>query len=128
MTIFRTGFSDGLRPGIAFWRIKVLYHRPMPGNSRVEEVGDLFVTESTVTVKLLPSKKSGSRLIRWFSRGCVTNVRSAAKDIAYLVGRLQGRSRVVRGLTVMTDAGHGVDLEKTRLAQAIEKAGFAVLK
>ncbi len=100
----------------------------MPGKSKVEEVGDLFVTESAVTVKLLPSKKSGSRPIRWFSQGCVTNVRTAAKDIAYLVGKLQGRSRIVRGLTVMTDQGAGTDLEKTGLTQAVQKAGFTVLR
>ena len=34
-----------------------------------EEVGDLFVTETAITVKLLPSKKSGSRSIRWFEGG-----------------------------------------------------------
>jgi hypothetical protein len=100
----------------------------MRSKKKTEEVGDLFVTESMVTVKLLPSKKSGSRPIRWFSRGCVTNVRSAAKDIAYLIGKLQGRSRIVRSLTVMTDRGAGYDLAKTRLAEAIQKAGFSVLK
>ena len=100
----------------------------MPGKKVVEEVGDLFVTETMVTVKLLPSKKSGSRLIRWFSGGRVVNVRSAAKDIAYLVGRLRGRSRVVKGLTVMTDGGLSVDLDKTGLPEAVEKAGFLVLR
>lgn len=98
-------------------------------NSKVvEEVGDLFVTERTVTVKLLPSKKSGTRPIRWFSGGQVTNVLLAAKDIAYLVGKLRGRSRVVRGLTVMTDRGFHANLEKTGLTRAVKKAGFAVLK
>lgn len=101
----------------------------MAEKSRVEEVGDLFVTEKDVTIKLLPSKKEGSRPIRWFSNNCVTNVKSAAKDIRYLVGKLQGRSRVVRGLTVMTDRGlGGTDLEKTGLAQAIAMAGFNVIK
>ena len=100
----------------------------MPGKSKMEEVGDLFVTERMVTVKLLPSKKSGSRPIRWFSGGSVTNVRSAAKDIAYLVGRLQGRTRIVRGLTVMTDRGAGADIEKTGLTQAVKRAGYTVLK
>jgi hypothetical protein len=96
--------------------------------SKVEEVGDLFVTERMVAVKLLPSKKSGSRPIRWFSGGSVTNVRTAAKDIAYLVGKLQGRSRIVRGLTVMTDSGFKMNLAKTGLVEAVEKAGFTVLK
>ena len=100
----------------------------MPGKRVVEEVGDLFVTETMVTVKLLPSKKSGSRPIRWFSGGRVVNVHSAAKDIAYLVGRLRGRSRVVKGLTVMTDGGLSVDLDKTGLPEAVEKAGFFVLR
>ena len=93
-----------------------------------EEVGDLFVTETAVTVKLMPSKKSGTRPIRWFAGGRVINVRSAARDIAYLVGKLQGRSRVVRGLTVMTDLGLTADLDKTGLPQAIQKAGFSVLR
>ena len=100
----------------------------MPEKPKIEEVGDLFVTETMVAVKLMPSKKSGSRPIGWFSQGCVTNVRSAAKDIAFLVGKLQGRSRVVRGLTVMTDKGMKTDMKKMGLIKAIEKAGFAVLK
>lgn len=100
----------------------------MTENSRVEQVGDLFVTERAVTVKLLPSKKSGSRPIRWFSGGCVTNVHTAAKDIAYLVGKLQGRSTVVKGLTVMTDRGIKTDLDKTGLGRAVEKAGFLVIR
>lgn len=91
------------------------------------EVGDLFVTESAVTVKLLPSKKSGTRPIRWFSGGSVTNVHLAAKDIAYLIGKLQGSNRIVRALTVMTDRGAGCDIEKTGLPKAIEKAGFEML-
>lgn len=94
----------------------------------MEEVGDLFVTETSVTVKLLPSKKEGSKAIRWFSKGAVTNVRSAAKDIAVLVGKLQGRSRLVRGLTVMTDQGTQYDTAKTGLHEAIKKAGFEVLR
>ena len=92
------------------------------------EVGDLFVTESAVTIKLLPSKKSGTRPIRWFEDGSVTNVHMAAKDIAVLVGKLQGRSRIVRALTVMTDRGIGFDIEKTGLPKAIEKAGFEIIK
>ena len=100
----------------------------MPDKSVVEEVGDLFITDTSVTLKLMPSKKSGTRAIRWFSKGYVTNVRSAAKDIAYLVGKVQGRTRVVRGLTVMTDRGTvGTDLKKTGLHKAVEKAGFSVI-
>ncbi len=100
----------------------------MRAKNQTVEVGDLFVTETAVTIKLLPSKKSGSRPIRWFENGCVTNVQSAAKDIAALVGRLKGRSRVVRALTVMTDMGFHQDIEKTRLPEAIQKAGFEVLR
>lgn len=99
----------------------------MPEKPKGVEVGDLFITEAAVTVKLLPSKKVGTRNIRWFAGGAVTNVPAAAKDIAYLVGKLQGRSSVVRGLTVMTDRGIGHDLIKTGLAEAVEKAGFSVL-
>jgi hypothetical protein len=101
----------------------------MPAKPKKQiEVGDLFVTESAVTVKLLPSKKSGTRPIRWFSGGEVTNVQLAAKDIAFLIGKVQGRNRLVRALTVMTDRGVGFDLEKTGLPKAIAKAGFEVLK
>lgn len=88
----------------------------------------MFVTERTVTVKLLPSKKSGTRPISWFAKGQVTNLHLAAKDIAYLVGKLRGRSRVVRSLTVMTDRGVHADLEQMGLTRAVKKAGFAVLK
>ena len=101
----------------------------MPGKSKVqEEVGDLFVTEAAITVKLLPSKKSASRSIRWFTEGRVTNAKTAAKDIKYLIGKLQGRSRVVRGLTVMTDRGVAHDLARTGLAKAVELAGLFILK
>jgi hypothetical protein len=101
----------------------------MPAKPKKQvEVGDLFVTESAVTVKLLPSKKSGSRPIRWFSGGEVSNIHLAAKDIAYLVGRVQGRTRIVKSLTVMTDRGAGVDLSKTGLHRAIQKAGFEILR
>ncbi len=100
----------------------------MPGRRVVEEVGDLFVTDTMVTLKLLPSKKSGSRPIRWFSGGSVTNVHSAARDIACLVGKLQGRSRIVRGLTVMTDGGRDADLDRTGLPEAVARAGFLVLR
>lgn len=100
----------------------------MPANKVQEEVGDLFVTETEVTIKLLPSKKSGSHRINWFERGAVTNARAAAKDIAYLVGKLQGKKRVVRGLTVMTDLGVEYDLARTGLVEAVKKAGFEVLR
>jgi hypothetical protein len=100
----------------------------MPSKTKQEEVGDLFVTQHAVTVKLMPSKKSGSRPIRWFEDGCVTNVKAAAKDIAYLIGKLQGSKRIVKRLTVMTDGGVTVDLDKTGLPKAVEKAGFSVLR
>lgn len=99
----------------------------MPAKKQQEEVGDLFVTEKAVTVKLLPSKKSGSRPISWFNGGSVTNVKVAAKDIAYLIGKLQGKTRVVKRLTVMTDRGVGHDLSKTGLREAVSQAGFDVL-
>ena len=99
----------------------------MPPKRKVEEVGDLFVTKEALTVKLLPSRKSGTRSIRWFAGGRVTDVGCAAKDIAVLVGRLRGDSRVVRGLTVMTDRGGGHDLKKAGLTKAVEKAGFGLL-
>jgi hypothetical protein len=97
-------------------------------NKKMEEVGDLFVSESSVTVKLLPSKKQSSRTIRWFANGEVTNVKLAAKDIATLIGKLQGRGRVVKRLTVMTDRGTAHDLTKTGLHEAVERAGFDVIK
>ena len=101
----------------------------MPGKSKSqqEEVGDLFVTETAITVKLLPSKKSGSRPIRWFMDGRVTNAKTAAKDIRYLIGKLQGAKRVVRGLTVMTDRGAAYDLTNTGLTEAVKAAGLFVL-
>jgi len=92
-----------------------------------EEVGDLFVTETSLTLKLLPSRKSGTVAIRWFAKdGGVTNVRMAAKDISTLVGKLKGRL-VVRNLTVTTDRGLDTDLGKTRLREAVKKAGFLVI-
>ncbi len=92
-----------------------------------EEVGDLFVTETSLTLKLLPSRKSGTVAIRWFAKdGGVTNVRMAAKDISTLVGKLKGRL-VVRNLTVTTDRGLDTDLSKTRLREAVKKAGFLVI-
>ncbi len=92
-----------------------------------EEVGDLFVTETCLTLKLLPSRKSGTVAIRWFAKDGVTNVRLAAKDISTLVGKLRGRGRVVRNLTVTTNRGLDTDLGKTRLREAVKKAGFLVI-
>jgi hypothetical protein len=92
-----------------------------------EEVGDLFVTETALTLKLMPSRKSGTVTIRWFAKDGVTNVRRAAKDIQTLVGKLRGRGRVVRNLTVTTDRGLDTDLGKTRLREAVKKAGFLVI-
>lgn len=92
-----------------------------------EEVGDLFVTETAITVKLLPSKKSASHPIRWFVEGRVTNARTAAKDIKYVIGKLSGQKRVVRGLTVMTDRGAQYDLADTGLHEAVEAAGLSVI-
>ena len=92
-----------------------------------EEVGDLFVTETSLTLKLLPSRKSGTVAIRWFAEDGVTNVRLAAKDISSLVGKLRGRGRVVRNLTVTTTKGRDTDLIKTRLREAVKKAGFLVI-
>jgi hypothetical protein len=91
------------------------------------EVGDLFVTESALTLKLLPSRRSGTVAIRWFGKGGVTNVRRAAKDIQTLVGKIQGPKRVVRGLTVTTDKGLDTDIFATRLSEAVAKAGFEVI-
>jgi hypothetical protein len=100
----------------------------MPEKSKQEhEVGDLFVTETALTLKLLPSRKSGSLPIRWFAKGGVTNGRRAAKDIQFLVGKIQGSRRVVRGLTVTTDRGRDTDLVATRLSEAVVKAGFDVI-
>jgi len=95
--------------------------------SKQEEVGDLFVTDSLLTVKLLPSKRSASKTIAWFADGAVTDHRAAAQDIAKVVARLQGKSRVVRSLTVMTDRGTTQDLDGTGLPTAISKAGFTPL-
>ena len=93
----------------------------------IEEVGDLFVTENQVTLKLLPSKTIGSKPIRWFSNGVVTNVHVAAKDIKALVGKVRRRTSIVRGLTMMTDRGMRYDLSKTGLPEAVSKAGFEPL-
>jgi len=94
---------------------------------REEEVGDLFVTEGRILLKLLPSKKSAARPIRWFSKGLVTDHRGAVQDISRLVDRLRRPSSVVRGLTLMTDRGLGFDLEKSGLARAVQRAGFRLL-
>ena len=102
----------------------------MPDKSQQEqeyEVGDLFVTENDLTLKLMPSRKSGTVPIRWFAKGGVTNVRSAAKDIQFLVGKIQGRKLSVRGLNVTTNKGLDTDLVGTRLSEAVQKAGFEVL-
>jgi hypothetical protein len=100
----------------------------MPEKPQLEyEVGDLFVTETALTLKLMPSRKSGTVPIRWFAKdGGVTNVRRAAKDIQYLVGKIQGRN-AVRGLVVTTNLGLDTDLVATRLSEAVKKAGFAVI-
>jgi hypothetical protein len=93
-----------------------------------QEVGDLFVTESAITVKLMPSKKSASMPIGWFVNGEVTNHRRAAKDIAGLVAKLQGKKRIVRGLTLMTDRGTGFDISSTGLHEAVSSAGFEPIR
>lgn len=100
----------------------------MPDKNKAEmEVGDLFVTESSLTLKLLPSRKSGTVPIRWFSNGCVTNVKVAAKDIQVLVGKLRSKKRQVRAINVTTAQGRDTDLVKTRLNEAVSKAGFEVI-
>ena len=98
----------------------------MTDKNKQIEVGDLFVTETSLTLKLMPSRRSGTLAIRWFDKEGVTNVRRAVKDIQALVGKL-GRGRVVRALTVVTDKGRDTDLVKTRLSEAVQKAGFLVL-
>ncbi len=92
-----------------------------------QEVGDLFVTETSIMVKLLPSRNVGSKMIRWFNNGSVTNARNAAKDISTLIGKVRRKSSVVRGLTVMTDRGLRFDLSESGLPEAVAKAGFDVL-
>ena len=92
-----------------------------------QEVGDLFVTDTAIMVKLLPSRKIGSKPIRWFANGVVSNARNAAKDISTLIGKVRRKSSVVRGLTVMTDRGLRFDLSESGLPEAVEKAGFDVL-
>lgn len=100
----------------------------MAQKNRSEEVGDLFVSETSVTVKLLPSRKSGTRTIRWFAGGTVKNVNSAARDIRALVGKIKGKKLVVKGLTVMTDKGVTHDIVKSGLVDAVEQAGFTVIR
>ena len=92
-----------------------------------EEIGDLFVTGTSLMVKLLPSRKVGSKSIDWFSNGTVTNVRVAARDISALIGKVGRKATVVRGLTVMTDRGLRFDLGKSRLHEAVSEAGFEML-
>lgn len=102
---------------------------PMPEKSAQHyEVGDLFVTETALTLKLMPSRKTGTLPIRWFAKdGGVVNVRAAAKDIQTLVGKIQGRKLLVRGLVVTTDLGRDTDLVRTRLSEAVNKAGYEVI-
>jgi hypothetical protein len=92
-----------------------------------EEVGNLFVTENSMTVKLMPSKKVASKAIHWFHDGAVTDRRKAAREIQQFIGRLQGKSRVVRGLTLGTDKGVDCDLMETGLIEVVSKAGFEPL-
>ena len=101
----------------------------MPESSQQEyEVGDLFVTETALTLKLMPSRKTGTVPIRWFAKdGGVINVRRAAKDIQVLVGKIQGRNLMVRGLVVTTNLGRDTDLVRTRLSEAVNKAGFEII-
>ena len=92
-----------------------------------EEVGDLFISENLMMLKLMPSNKSASLSIKWFYDGMVTNHQIAAKDIAALVERVRGKSRVVRGLTLMTDKGLRFDVSKSGLDKAVQKAGFTLI-
>ena len=92
-----------------------------------EEIGDLFISEKLMMLKLLPSNKSASQAIEWFSNGTVTNHRMAARDIAALVERVRGKSRVVRGLTLMTDRGLRFDVTKSGLDKAVQRAGFTLI-
>lgn len=93
----------------------------------IEEVGDLFVTDSSIMIKLLPSRKVGAKPIRWFANGLVSNTRAAARDISTLIGKVRRKSSVVRGLTVMTDRGLRFDLTESGLPEAVQKAGFEML-
>jgi hypothetical protein len=99
-----------------------------PLSQQEYEVGDLFVTETALTLKLMPSKKSGTVPIAWFAKdGGVTNVKRAAKDIQFLVGKIMGPKLLVRGLVVTTDQGSDTDLVRMRLSEAVTKAGFTVI-
>ena len=93
-----------------------------------EEVGDLFVTERELLLKLLPSQKTASRRIGWFDRGIVTDHAEAAADVAAVVAKARGKSRVVRGLTLMTHHGPRFDLDRSGLARVVQKAGFSVIR
>ncbi|MFH1723221.1 MAG: hypothetical protein ABII00_01230 [Elusimicrobiota bacterium] len=95
--------------------------------TKQEEVGDLFVTQSILTIKLMPSRKSASKPIHWFVNGVVADHRTASKDISSLVGRVQGKSRIVRGLTLMTDRGTEEDIHQTGLPQVVTRAGFTCI-
>jgi len=92
-----------------------------------EEVGDLFVTDRLLTIKLLPSKKSASKPIRWFENGQVIDHPEAARDIASVVGRLIGKNRTVRGLTIMTEKGTQQNLGRSGLLRVVSRAGFTPL-
>ena len=93
-----------------------------------EEVGDLFVTERELLLKLLPSNKTATKRIRWFLNGAVTDHQEAVEDIAGLVARIKGKTRIVRGLTLMTHHGPAFDLAGSGLSRAVERAGFSVLR
>lgn len=95
--------------------------------SQEEEIGDLFVTESELTVKLHPSRKTKRKSISWFAGGSVKDRRSAVRDIQGLVERLRGKTRVVRGLIVSTDRGALFDLDDSGLGAVVAKAGFSLL-
>lgn len=92
-----------------------------------EEVGDLFVTDRLMTIKLLPSKKSASKPIQWFEDGQVINHSAATRDIASVVGKLIGKNKVVRRLTIMTEKGTQQDLTSTGLLRVVSAAGFTPL-
>src|SRR5438105_1441718 len=59
----------------------------MPEKSKQEyEVGDLFVTETALTLKLMPSRKSGTVPIRWFAKDA--DVQDAVKAGVKAFGKL----------------------------------------
>jgi len=101
---------------------------PLPGQTAPSASrGTFYERINLLTIKLLPSRKSASRSIRWFASGQVIDHQSAARDIAAVVDRLQGRSRVVRGLTLTTDQGTQADLGSTGLHRAVKRAGLIPL-